>query len=139
VSKDLEHWDKLPDAALGTNRYAACPNIHYAEGYYYVLYLEHRQPRWFFETYIARSSDLKQWKLSSANPVISPQGLDEGINASDPDLIEHEGKTHLYYAVGDQRTWMNIKRARYDGLLSEFLARWFLAPGIPDCGTGVAP
>jgi alpha-L-fucosidase len=134
ASPDLQHWTKLPDATFGTNRYTACPNIHYANGHYYVLYLEHRTPRWFFETYITRSSDLKHWELSAANPVISPEGTDEGINASDPDLIEYNGKTRLYYAVGDQRTWMNIKYAEYNGTTADFLEHWYTAPGIPDHG-----
>ena len=134
-SDDLEHWTRLPQATFGTNRYTACPCLRYSDGYYYVLYLERRSPRHYFETYITRSPDLKHWELSSANPVLAPEGLDEGVNASDPELIELDGKTYLYYAVGDQLTWMNIKRATYPGLLSEFLPSWYTAPGIPDPGT----
>ncbi len=137
-SPDLEHWTKLPGATFGTNRYTACPNIHYANGYYHVLYLERRAPRWFFETYITRSSDLQHWELSTANPVISPEGTDEGINASDPDLIECKGKTRLYYAVGDQKTWMNIKYAEYDGTLADCLEQWYAVPGITEHGAGSA-
>jgi len=134
-SDDLQHWTRLPQATFGTNRYTACPCLRYSDGYYYVLYLERRSPRHYFETYITRSPDLKHWELSSANPVLAPEGLDEGVNASDPELIELDGKTYLYYAVGDQLTWMNIKRATYPGLLSEFLSSWYTAPGIPDPGT----
>ena len=124
-SKDLDNWTKLPDAVFGTDRYTACPCIRYANGYYYMLYLERRAPRWFFETYIARSKDLVSWELSPANPVLTPTAIDDGINASDPDLFEYEGKTYLYYAVGDQRTWMNIKRAAYPCTLQPFLEQWF--------------
>lgn len=133
-SKDLIHWTKLPRSTFGTDRYTACPCIRYARGAYYVLYLERRTPRWWFETYITRSRDLVHWELSAANPVLRPEGLDEGINASDPDLIEWQGKTLLYYAVGDQLTWMNIKRVTYPGSLNRFLASWFKQPGIPDRG-----
>lgn len=133
-SKDLLHWRKLPNATFGTNRYTACPCIRYSRGYYYVLYTEHRTPRWFFETYITRSKDLRNWELSAANPVLRPEGLDEGINASDLDLIEWKGNTLVYFAVGDQRTWMNLKRATYPGSMADFLASWFTIPGIPDCG-----
>src|SRR5207249_3406858 len=59
TSPDLESWSKLPDAIFGADRYAACPCIRYANGSYYLLYLEHRTPRWFFETYLARSKDLQ--------------------------------------------------------------------------------
>jgi len=124
-SKDLANWTKLPDAVFGTDRYTACPCIRYANGYYYMLYLERRAPRWFFETYIARSKDLVSWELSPANPVLTPTAIDDGINASDPDVFEYQGKTYLYYAVGDQRTWMNIKRAAYPCALQQFLEQWF--------------
>jgi alpha-L-fucosidase len=134
-SSDLEQWTKIPEATFGTNRYTACPCIRYANGWYYVLYLEQRTPRWFFETYLTRSQDLRHWELSAANPVLRAEGLDEGINASDPELVEFQGKTYVYYAVGDQRTWMNIKRAAYPGPMAEFLESWYASPGIPDWGT----
>jgi len=134
-SDDLIHWTKLPEATFGTNRYTACPCIRYADGYYYVLYLEHRTPRWFFETYITRSKDLVHWELSSANPVLSPQGLDEGINASDPDLVEVNGQVQLIFAAGDQLKWMNMKQVTYPGPLREFLEHWYQQPGIPDVGS----
>ena len=134
-SKDMENWEKLPDATFGTNRYTACPCIRYSDGWYYVLYLEHRTPRWAFETYITRSKDLRNWELSAANPVLRVEDLDEGINASDPDLVEFGKKTLVYYAVGDQLTWMNIKRVEYPGKMADFLKSWYLMPGIPDWGT----
>ncbi|MBI5094829.1 MAG: hypothetical protein HZB26_20620 [Candidatus Hydrogenedentes bacterium] len=105
-STDLENWTVVTDGVFGTNRYTACPCIRFVNGYYYVMYTEHRTPRWWFETYIVRSKDLKTWEISSSNPVLSPRGIDEGIDASDPDIAEFNGKTYLYYAVGDQRTWM---------------------------------
>jgi hypothetical protein len=124
-SKDLESWTRVPDVVFGTDRYTACPCIRYASGYYYLMYLEHRTPRWFFETFMARSKDLKTWQLSPLNPMLTPDGIDDGINASDLDVIEHEGSAYIYYAVGDQRTWMNIKRANYPGPLREFFERHF--------------
>lgn len=123
VSRDLENWTKLPEV-FGAERYTACPCIRYADGYYYLLYLEHRTPRWFFETYLARSKDLKTWELSPANPILTP-GLTDGVNASDPDLVEFGGRTLLYYSVGDQRSWTKLRRAEYPGPLDDFLARAF--------------
>jgi hypothetical protein len=134
-SADLERWEKVPGALFGTNRYTACPCIRYVDGWYYVLYLEHRTPRWAFETYITRSRDLRRWELSAANPVLRAEGIDEGINASDPDLVEFEGRTLLYFCASDQLTWMNTKRVVYPGPLAEFLKSWFTIPGIPDWGT----
>jgi len=134
-SADLWNWTKVPQAVFGTDRYTACPCLRYANGWYYMLYLERRAPRWFFETYLARSRDLLHWELSAANPVLTPDDLDEGINASDPEIVEFEGRTWVYYAVGDQLTWMNLKRAMYPGSMRRFFESWFAAPGIPDVGT----
>ncbi len=133
-STDLLHWTKLPDATFGTNRYTACPCVRYADGFYYVMYLERRAPRWFFETYITRSKDLRHWELSSANPVLTPEGLDEGVNASDPDIIEWNGKTLLCFAVGDQQTWMNVKSVTWPGTMGKFFASFYKTPGVPDSG-----
>jgi hypothetical protein len=134
-SKDLKNWKKIPDAIFGTNRYTACPCIRYVNGYYYVLYLEHRTPRHYYETYITRSKDLKEWELSSANPVLRPVEIDDCINTSDPEVVEFGGKTYVYYAVGDQLTWMNIKRGVYPGSLQRFYEQWYEQPGIKDHGT----
>ena len=131
-SSDLEHWDKIPGAIFGRNRYTACPCIRYVKGWYYLLYLEHQKPRWVFETYIARSKDLHHWELSLDNPVLRAEGVDEGINASDPEIIEFQGKTYVYYAVGDQLSWMNVKRAIYPGSIHEFFASFFKAKGVAD-------
>jgi len=124
-STDLETWHKIPEAIFGKDRYTACPCLRFVNGYYYLLYLEHRKPGHYFETYVARSRDLLAWEISSANPVLRATDLDEGINASDPDIIEWEGKTLLYFAVGDQLTWMNIKRVTYDLSLPEYFEQWF--------------
>jgi alpha-L-fucosidase len=134
VAKDIENWTKVPDAIFGTDRYTACPCIRYANGYYYVLYLENRSPRHYFETYITRSKDLCTWERSAANPILAPSAIDDGINASDPDVAEFDGKTYVYYAVGDQLTWMNLKRVVYPGSLTQYLESWYETPGIHDCG-----
>jgi alpha-L-fucosidase len=124
VSPDLQNWTKVPDAVFGKDRYTACPCIRYVDGEYYLMYLEHRTPRWFFETYLARSKDLKSWELSPRNPLLTPRDND-GVNASDPDIVEFDGKTHLYYSVGDQQTWTKLKVATYPGSLSQFYKSQF--------------
>lgn len=131
TSTNLTDWVKPPDARFGTDRYTACPALRYVDGWYYLLYLEHRTPRWFFETYVARSRDLKSWEVSPANPVLSP-GDGDGINASDPDLVEWEGRTLLYYSVGDQRTWSKLRRAVWPAPLGNFFANWFVE--LPSAG-----
>jgi len=126
-SKDLLHWKKVPEALFGPDRYAACPCLRYVDGYYYILYLEHKTPAWRFETFLARSRDLSQWELSPNNPILAPE-LGEDINTSDPDLIEFGGKVYLYYSIGDQRTYTKLKRAVFNGTLKEFLEWGFRAP-----------
>lgn len=119
-SPDLVHWEKVERALLHPDRYAACPCIRYHDGHYYVLYLEHMEPDWRFETYMTRSRDLISWEDSPRNPILAPEE-GEGINTSDPDLVEYEGRVYLYYSIGDQRTYAKLKRATFDGSLPEFL------------------
>ncbi|MDP6961102.1 MAG: hypothetical protein QF595_06245 [Dehalococcoidia bacterium] len=94
-SNDLQNWQKIPEAIFGTNRHTANPCIRYSRSYYYMLYLEHRKPRHYFETYITRSPDLIYWETSVANPILVPENTDEGINTSDPEIVELDGRTHL--------------------------------------------
>jgi hypothetical protein len=131
-SNDLANWTKVDGPVFGKKRYTACPCIRFANGFYYMEYLEHRTPRWFFETYIARSKDLKSWELAAANPMLTPDEIDEGVNASDVDIAELGGKTYLYYAVGDQLKWMNIKRLEIEGSASDYFESWFKNGAIPD-------
>ena len=49
-------------------------------------------------------------------------------------LVEVNGSTFIYFAVGDQRTWMNVKKTHYPGTMRQFYESWFVTPGIPDCG-----
>lgn len=122
-SADLRRWEPLPEALLGPNRYTACPCVRYVGGYYHVLYLEALQPR-RFETWLARSRNLRNWELSPHNPILTASE-EEGCNNSDPDLFEHEGSVYLYYATGDQLTWGNLRRAVFEGTLAEFFESAF--------------
>ncbi len=58
-SDDLVRWERIPTALFGADRYAACPCLRFSNGWYYMLYLEHLSPRWWFETYMVRSRDLR--------------------------------------------------------------------------------
>ena len=131
-SEDLLNWVRIPGAVFGTDRYTACPSIRFLDGMYYMLYLEHLKPRWWFETYITRSRDLIHWEQSPKNPVLDPEGI-EGINTSDVDLVEYREKgvarVRLYYATGNQRTWGNVTWADFQGTQREFFDRYFPVPG----------
>jgi len=129
-SKNLGDWTKVPEVVFGKDRYAACPCIRFVDGYFYLMYLEHRTPRWFFETCLARSKDLKDWEISPTNPLITPEA-GEDINTSDPDIVEFQGKTYLYYSIGDQKTWAKVKRAIFPGSMGAFFKSRFQHPQRP--------
>jgi len=126
-STDLSKWEKIPDLAFtGENHeYSACPVIRYHAPYYYVIYLhapvkEHNG--WI--PFMARSTDLETWELSSYNPILEAE-LGEGRNNSDIDILEYKGKTYLYYATGDQETWGTIRVAMFDGTEKAFFEAYF--------------
>ncbi|MDZ4781907.1 MAG: hypothetical protein SGJ19_16775, partial [Planctomycetia bacterium] len=58
------------------------------------------------------------------NPILEAEP-GEGKNNSDVDLFEHEGRTYLVYATGDQATWGAARMAMYDGPLQAFFEGWF--------------
>jgi len=125
LSTDLKTWTKVPNAIFGKDRYTACPWIHFENNQYHMIYLERRAPLWRFESYIARSKDLMDWEVSRANPVLAAMGDDEGINASDVDVVEWDGRTYVYFNVGDQMTWGKVKRAVFPGTMSRFLGSFY--------------
>jgi hypothetical protein len=131
-SEDLSKWKKLPRLVFtGVNHeYSACPVIRYFSPYYYVIYLHSPiQDHKGYVSFMARSKDLVTWELSPFNPVLEASP-GEGINNSDVDLFEWEGKTYITYATGDQATWGSVRVAFYDGPMKEFFASHFPA-GVP--------
>ncbi|MBM3215372.1 hypothetical protein FJZ36_10710 [Candidatus Poribacteria bacterium] len=127
-SSDLLAWVREEGVVFAPDRYAACPALRYVDGWFYMLYLEHRKPSWWFETYVTRSRDLHVWEPSRRNPVIAPEE-GEDINTSDPDIVEFGGRTLLYYSIGDQRTYTRLKRAVFDGSLAEFFGSYYADDG----------
>jgi len=150
-SSDLEHWQKIPGAIYGTDRYTACPAIRFIGGYYYMLYLEHLKPRWWFETWLTRSKDLKHWEDALHNPVIAPNPTQsvhpdcpphpgsayreacadncpangKEINTSDPDLVEWQGKVRVYFTGGCQHWGGLLQYAEFDGTMQEFFESYY--------------
>lgn len=123
-STDLVNWVEV-GSIFSKNSYAACPTIRYVSGYYYLFYLivEQNGAQLKFSTYIARSLDLVNWEYGKML-VLGPEG-DEGINASDMDLIEHQGKVYINYADGDQGAVSDIRLATYEGSLNDFVQKFF--------------
>jgi len=147
-SDDLVNWQVLgPDHVFDTRRYTACPTIRFVDGFYYVLYLEDtRDPQsgaeqW--ETWLARSRDLKQWDLSPMNPVLKACDKDRRMavnfssqeqerirtavntNNSDMDLCEFEGSLVINYSWGNQHGIEHLAEARFAGSLHGFFSGYF--------------
>ncbi len=138
-SKDLSKWEKIRDiefSDLAEKSFCACPAIRYFAPYYYVVYCiernkavglryTYRRPETLYVVTVARSKDLVTWEVSPTKyPMLDPvEG--EGINNSDADLFEVEGKTYVYYAIGDQATWGTIRVAMYAGPMKEMLESYF--------------
>lgn len=129
-SKDLVKWQKIDGlvfAGVGGKEYSGCPVIRYCKPFYYIIYLHAAIPNhngWV--AFMARSKDLATWEISPKSPVLEAE-KDEGINNSDVDMIELDGKTYVYYCTGDQATWANVKRAVYQGPMKEFFESYFPA------------
>lgn len=127
-SKDLTHWKKVDGLTFSGpdgKQYSACPVIRYFKPYYYIIYLHAAIPGhngWV--SFMARSKDLATWQLSPKNPILEA-GEGEGCNNSDVDMIEIDGKTHLYYSDGDQSTWGYLRRAVYAGPMRQFFESHF--------------
>lgn len=142
-SENLEDWEKIQGAIYGAEKYAACPAIRCVGGYYYMLYLEHLKPRWWFETWLTRSKDLTNWEDAPHNPVIAPDPRNpvyptcpphpergctangKEINTSDPDLAEWQGKTRVYFTGGCQHWGGYLQYAQFDGPMPEFFESYY--------------
>ncbi len=138
-SEDLSHWQDVEGvefADLAEQSFCACPCLRYCEPYYYVIYGAQRNsgvgryyqyalPTTLYVALLARSKDLITWELSPTQyPMLDPIS-GEGINNTDVDLFEYEGKTYVFYATGDQATWGGIRVATFDGPMKEMLEAYF--------------
>lgn len=136
-SADLATWEKMdvPTFLGAPGTEGANPTLRYVDNYYYLLYSTFwPDGRSGWVTYLARSQNLTDWEFSDQeHPVLEPSG-DEGINNSDPDLFEYNGKTYMFYASGYQTTeGTYTKLAVYDGSMSQFLSSYFPA-AVPEPG-----
>lgn len=123
-SRNLIDWEYIPGAIYGAEKYAACPAVRFCGGFYYLLYLEHRQPKWLFEMCLTRSRDLVKWEDAPLNPVLNPENC-ELCNASDVDLAEFNGQTHLFYCYGNQKGCGCVADALFDGSMCKFFESYY--------------
>lgn len=145
-SKDLLKWELYPtECVYSKEKYTACPALRFYSGYYYMIYLEHYEPRWYFAPHIIRSEDLIHWEDSPFNPLFEPSPEDrhvasprlskedralaleaENCNNSDLDLCEFQGKTIINYCWSNQRGGPGfLCEAIFEGTEEHFLNAYF--------------
>lgn len=119
-TEDFKTWQVIPGAIYGFDFYTGGPMLRWHGGCHYLFYLSGSYDAGF-ETFVARSRDLKTWELSKKNPVLDygpgdkklmpdfPQQIREYLagakncNASDLDMIEFGGNIEMFYSWGNQR------------------------------------
>ncbi len=133
-SDDLVHWNRIPDAVYGTDKYVGGPALYYEGGLYYTLYLHDLGGTW--ESRITRSSDLVRWEDAPAGrPFITfnprhrpdPDRFPDvyELNASDPELCAWRGKTIVYFLGGNQQGVYDLQQAEFDGSPGDLLRHYF--------------
>jgi hypothetical protein len=126
TSPDGTNFTVTTNSYTSKSGYAACATIRYINGYYYLVYCSYESS--YFIERITRSLDLANWTDSAKSPMIVPDSYDLAIptcnNTSDMDIEEYNGQTQIYYTVGNQSSWFNIRRAYYNGSMKD-LFEWF--------------
>jgi hypothetical protein len=137
-SKDLVHWEKVPDLAFAGpsgKQYSNTPALRYFAPWYYVIFYttvdetgRMAETSLRYVSLVARSKDLVRWQLSPLNPVLEP-GPGDGISTSDTELLEFEGNTYLYYGasnqIGGPEGWSAVRVAMAQGPMKPFFESWF--------------
>lgn len=128
-STDLVTWTPIGDLCHA-NFYSACPTVKYAENDYYVVtymfdYSGTGVGPWI--TGIGRTKNFitienfgGNGNLTPYHQLMAPDGEMDGINASDVDFVEWDGKVYFTYMTGDQKTWAGNNDAWYEGTFIDF-------------------
>lgn len=138
---DLQHWQRIPNAEYGREKYVGGPALYYEGGWYYTLYLQdlngYAGGTW--ETRLTRSKDLVHWQDAPADrPFLAPdrsrsftcehfgrQVEVHEINASDAELCYWQGKTVVYFNGGDQQTSADLQLAEFAGTPQQLLEAFY--------------
>ena len=134
-SQDLVHWERIPGALYGVDKYVGGPALYFEGGWYYTLYVEALEgPR--YETRVTRSKDLIAWEDAPADrpfvtydpehqpdPVGHPDVYE--INASDAELCEVNGKTVIFFNGGNQLGVCDLQWAEFAGTPRELLESFY--------------
>lgn len=135
TSGDLLHWEPVPEAYYGVDKYVGGPALYYVGGAYYTLYLQALGDN-HYETRVARSKDLLHWEdapegrplvtFRKGTPVhpLRPDTVREQ-NASDAEICYFRDRTYVYYTGGDQQYCGDLQRAEFMGTPRELLESFF--------------
>jgi hypothetical protein len=117
ISKDLLRWKKVGEP-LTRKSYAACPTIRFVNGHFYIFFLAKVG---HFATFMARTTNFKKFEFidDAVLSTFETQGL--GNNASDFDFVDYKGRVEMLFADGDQKNWVQIWRARYNGTVEQLV------------------
>lgn len=129
-STDLVTWSPIGALCHG-NFYSACPTLRYVEnGWYMLVYMFIDAGE--FVNGVARTQDFTNLVSFGGNANYTPYqqimapDVCEGINNSDIDFIEWDGKVYFTYLTGDQQTWAFANDAWYDGTLSQLYHEYWV-------------
>ncbi len=143
-SRDLVHWQAVPDALYAREKYVGGPALYYEGGWYYTLYLQdlngYSGGTW--ETRVTRSLDLVHWEDAPVDrPFLAPDRSRtftyehfgkkvevHEINASDAELCYWHGKTLVYFNGGDQQTCGDLQLAEFAGTPRQLLESFYAEP-----------
>lgn len=134
-SSDLITWTPVGSLLRG-NAYNACQTIRYVKDGWFILtwlWLNNHNGKNYWITNVARTQDFVTVQsfgghsgLPATTQVLSPMDSPyEGVNNSDCDFTEYNGKVYFTYFTGDQATWAFNNDAWYDGTLEEFYHEWW--------------
>ena len=134
-SDDMLNWQAIDDGIYGKEKYVGGPAIYNTGGYYYVSYLGEVAGGWI--TKLTRSKDLIQWEdapehkplvaFNRQNRCHKLRGKEVSENnASDLELCEFEGTTHLYFTGGDQSVCGNLQSCEYQGTMRELFESFYM-------------
>jgi alpha-L-fucosidase len=138
ISNDLVHWEKVPNAVYGRDKYVGGPTMEFFDGYYYVTYVNYfknpKDGKDNYDTRITRSRDLITWEdAPEGKSVLMPSyeypsaekpHLEE-TNASDAEFLEKNSKVYCYYNGGNQENLGGAYVAEYTGTLKQLFSSFF--------------
>lgn len=135
-SKDLIHWEKIPGAVYGRQKYVGGPAMEYMDGFYYVTYvncfINPETGERNYDTRIARSKDLIDWEDSSQSVLMplydypDPERPElQQTNASDAEFLERDGKVICYWNGGNQVNLGGSYVSEYSGTLKQLFESFF--------------